>query len=245
MNKAAIFFLCLFSALVSLDLQAAETLPASENSQQVSTIGKVISWYNDNLNYGSITLLMAIESSFIPFPSEVIIPPAAYKSLEENSGLNIFLVVLFGTVGALIGALINYLLAMWLGRPIIYKFADSKIGHLCLLSKEKVEHAEAYFVKHGKASTFVGRLVPAVRQLISIPAGIAKMKLHIFLLYTFFGAGMWNIVLAFLGYIAKGQEDLISKYSSELSYVLLGVGVLFVAYLIYNGLKKNKNTAKK
>lgn len=239
MNKLAVIFISLISLLASYNIKA-ENLTTQDTTEKVSTIGQVIAWYNDNLNYGSITLLMAIESSFIPFPSEVIIPPAAYKSLEEDSNLNIFLVVLFGTLGALIGALINYLLAMWLGRPIIYKFAESKLGRLCLLSKEKVENAENYFIKHGKASTFVGRLVPAVRQLISIPAGLAKMRLHIFLLFTFFGAGIWNIVLAFLGYLAKGQEDMISKYSSELSYVLLGVGVLFVAYLIYNGFKKKK-----
>lgn len=240
MNKLAVIFISLISLLASYNLKA-ENLTTQDTTEKVSTIGQVIAWYNDNLNYGSITLLMAIESSFIPFPSEVIIPPAAYKSLEEDSNLNIFLVVLFGTLGALIGALINYLLAMWLGRPIIYKFAESKLGHLCLLSKEKVENAENYFIKHGKASTFVGRLVPAVRQLISIPAGLAKMRLHIFLLFTFFGAGIWNIVLAFLGYLAKGQEDMIAKYSSELSYVLLAIGVLFVAYLIYNGFKKKTN----
>jgi len=240
MNKLAVIFISLISLLASYNIKA-ENLTTQDTTEKVSTIGQVIAWYNDNLNYGSITLLMAIESSFIPFPSEVIIPPAAYKSLEEDSNLNIFLVVLFGTLGALIGALINYLLAMWLGRPIIYKFAESKLGHLCLLSKEKVENAENYFIKHGKASTFVGRLVPAVRQLISIPAGLAKMRLHIFLLFTFFGAGIWNIVLAFLGYLAKGQEDMIAKYSSELSYVLLGIGVLFVAYLIYNGFKKKTN----
>ncbi len=240
MNKLAVIFISLISLLASYNIKA-ENLTTQDTTEKVSTIGQVIAWYNDNLNYGSITLLMAIESSFIPFPSEVIIPPAAYKSLEEDSNLNIFLVVLFGTLGALIGALINYLLAMWLGRPIIYKFAESKLGRLCLLSKEKVENAENYFIKHGKASTFVGRLVPAVRQLISIPAGLAKMRLHIFLLFTFFGAGIWNIVLAFLGYLAKGQEDMIAKYSSELSYVLLGIGVLFVAYLIYNGFKKKTN----
>lgn len=243
MNKLAVVFISLISLFASWNLKA-EDLHSQDTNNELSAVGQVITWYNDNLNYGSITLLMAIESSFIPFPSEVIIPPAAYKSLEEDSDLNIFLVVLFGTLGALIGALINYMLAMWLGRPIIYKFAESKLGHLCLLSKEKVEKAENYFVKHGKASTFVGRLVPAVRQLISIPAGLAKMKLHIFLLFTFFGAGIWNIVLAFLGYLAKGQEDVIAKYSAELSYVLLGVGVLFVAYLIYNGFKKKKQQKK-
>ncbi len=114
---------------------------------------------------------MTIESSFIPFPSEVIIPPAAYKA-AVNDELNIYLVVLFATIGADIGALINYYLAKWLGRPIIYKFANSRIGHMCLIDEAKVQHAESYFDKHGALSTFIGRLIPAVRQLISIPAGL-------------------------------------------------------------------------
>ena len=125
-----------------------------------------IQWCLDHLNYWTITLLMTIESSFIPFPSEVVIPPAAYKA-AVNDELNIYLVVLFATIGANIGALINYYLAKWLGRPIIYKFANSRIGHMCLIDEEKVRNAEIYFDKHGALSTFIGRLIPAVRQLIS------------------------------------------------------------------------------
>ena len=129
-----------------------------------------IQWCLDHLNYWTITLLMAIESSFIPFPSEVVVPPAAWKA-ANNDNMNIYLVVLFATIGANIGALINYYLAKWLGRPIIYKFANSRFGHMCLIDEAKVQHAEEYFDKHGAVSTFVGRLIPAVRQLISIPAG--------------------------------------------------------------------------
>ena len=154
-----------------------------------------IQWCLEHLNYWTITLLMTIESSFIPFPSEVIIPPAAYKA-AVNDELNIYLVVLFATIGADIGALINYYLAKWLGRPIIYKFANSRIGHMCLIDEAKVQHAESYFDKHGALSTFIGRLIPAVRQLISIPAGLARMKMHTFLLYTTIGAGLWNTILA-------------------------------------------------
>ena len=120
-----------------------------------------IQWCLEHLNYWTITLLMTIESSFIPFPSEVIIPPAAYKA-AVNDELNIYLVVLFATIGADIGALINYYLAKWLGRPIIYKFANSRIGHMCLIDEAKVQHAESYFDKHGALSTFIGRLIPAV-----------------------------------------------------------------------------------
>ena len=158
-----------------------------------------IQWCLDHLNYWTITLLMAIESSFIPFPSEVVVPPAAWKA-ANNDNMNIYLVVLFATIGANIGALINYYLAKWLGRPIIYKFANSRFGHMCLIDEAKVQHAEEYFDKHGAVSTFVGRLIPAVRQLISIPAGLARMKLGTFLLYTTLGAGLWNSILAFIGY---------------------------------------------
>ena len=133
-----------------------------------------IQWCLDNLNYWTITLLMTIESSFIPFPSEVVVPPAAYKAAATGE-LNVWLVVFFATMGAILGALINYYLALWLGKPIVYKFANSRLGHMCLLDQEKVETAEKFFNKHGAVATFIGRLVPAVRQLISIPAGLAKM----------------------------------------------------------------------
>ena len=202
-----------------------------------------IQWCLDNLNYWTITLLMAIESSFIPFPSEVVIPPAAYKAASGNSELNVYLVVLFATIGANIGALINYYLAYFVGRPIVYKFANSRFGHMCLIDEAKVQHAEAYFEKHGALSTFVGRLIPAVRQLISIPAGLAKMKLSTFLLYTTLGAGIWNAILAAIGYYLQSivpEDQLmasVTKYSHELGYMFIGLGVLIVGYLIYKGRK--------
>ena len=121
-----------------------------------------IQWCLDHLNYWTITLLMTIESSFIPFPSEVVVPPAAYKA-AVNEELNIYLVVLFATLGANLGAIINYYLARWLGRPIVYKFANSRFGYMCLIDEAKVQHAEEYFDKHGALSTFIGRLIPAVR----------------------------------------------------------------------------------
>ena len=192
------------------------------------------------MNYASITALMTIESSFIPFPSEVVIPPAVYVASEPTSALcatgnypvDVALIVLFGTIGAMLGAVINYLLSVWLGRPIIYKFADSRMGHLLLLSSEKVQKAENYFNDHGKVSTFIGRLIPGIRQLISIPAGLAKMHFGQFMLYTFLGAFLWNTVLALLGYIAHGQADLINQYSHELSFIILAlVGVIVVYYI--------------
>ena len=216
----------------------------------MSFVETVTSWYAAHMNYASITALMTIESSFIPFPSEVVIPPAVYVASEPTSALcatgnypvDVALIVLFGTVGAMLGAVINYLLSMWLGRPIIYKFADSRAGHLLLLSSEKVQKAENYFNDHGKVSTFIGRLIPGIRQLISIPAGLAKMHFGQFMLYTFLGAFIWNTVLALLGYIAHGQADLINQYSHELSIIILAlVGVVVIYYvgkIVYKRIKK-------
>jgi len=207
----------------------------------MTVIDQIIAWYSAHMNYASITALMTIESSFIPFPSEVVIPPAAFVAGEPNSVLcttgnypvDVMLIVLFGTIGAMLGAIINYYLSVWLGRPIIYKFADSKLGHLCLLSGEKIEKAEVYFRDHGNMSTFIGRFIPGIRQLISIPAGLARMKMGPFLLYTFLGAFIWNMVLALLGYLAAGQMDLIKAYSHELSIGILALlGIAIVVFVI-------------
>lgn len=204
-------------------------------------------WILDNLNYWVVALFMAIESSFIPFPSEVVVPPAAWKAMDPDSGMSFFLVIVFATVGADLGALINYYLAKWVGRPIIYRFADSRLGHMCLIDRKKVEVAEEYFRKHGAASTIFGRLVPAVRQLISIPAGLAGMHVGKFLLYTTIGAGVWNTVLATIGWGIykytdyKTTQDVYQqalKYSHELGYIILGLAVIVVAFLVYKGMKK-------
>ncbi|MDR2684172.1 MAG: DedA family protein [Prevotellaceae bacterium] len=192
------------------------------------------------MNYGSITLLMAAESSILPVPSELVIPPAAYIASNHESGLNIFLVILFGTIGALIGASVNYtVLGMLLGRPLLYKFVNSKIGHILLLSGEKLQKAESYFNAHGKTSTFVGRFIPVVRHLISIPAGFAKMNFAAFAIFTFIGAGLWNCCLALLGYLAHGQADIIEKYSHELSIGIVALAVLGVIYFLFKKWKKS------
>ena len=238
MKKVIILFVLFATTILSVDAQivndSTTTIPQDE-----SLVMQVENWYANNMNYLSITLLMTVESSFIPFPSEIVIPPAAYVAGKEDScwhatnsyPLNVLLIVLFGTIGALLGAIINYFLALWLGRPIIYAFADSKIGHLCLLSSEKVKKAEDYFNDHGKISTFVGRLIPGIRQLISIPAGLSKMNFGQFIFYTFLGASIWNIVLALLGYIAHGQMDLIHEYSHELSIAIMAlIGVVIVYF---------------
>ena len=194
-------------------------------------------WYMANLNYFTIALLMAIESTFLPLPSEIVIPFAAYKAGQGD--LNVFIVVLAGTTGALTGSLINYTLAYYLGRPIVYKFAGSKLGKIFLLSEERVMHAEEYFIRNGKTSTFIGRLVPGVRHLISIPAGLAKMSLRDFMLYTFIGAGIWNVILAFIGYYLYAVREQIFPY---IGHILLGIGVIFVVYLIIKARKKGNKS---
>ena len=200
-----------------------------------------IAWCLDHLNYWVITLLMAIESSFIPFPSEIVVPPAAYQAAHGDK--NVFLVVFFATVGALIGASVNYALAYYLGRPIVYKFANSRIGHMCLIDENKVMVAEKYFDDHGAVGTIVGRLVPAVRQLISIPAGLARMNFGKFLLYTTIGAGAWNSILAAIGYslasvVPPEQLDAtVAAFEQPIKYGMIVVFVGIVRLLIYKGRK--------
>lgn len=244
--------LSLITTIVTLS--AIAQTPSPEAKTEESATGRVISWYNEHLNYGTVTLLMTIESSFIPFPSEVIVPPAAYQACNSDNDalyvtsskfVNVLLIILFATLGALIGALINYVLALWLGRPIIYWFADSKVGHMLLLDSAKVQKAEDYFREHGNVSTLVGRFIPAIRQLISIPAGLAKMHIGKFILFTSIGATCWNTVLAILGYVAHGQKDLIDKYNHELTIALLAVFAIGVGYVIIKWIvsaRRRKNT---
>lgn len=199
---------------------------------------QVVDWYMANMNYFTITLLMAIESSFIPFPSEIIIPPAAFKA--ANGELNVFLVVFFGSFGALIGALFNYYFAKLLGQRLLLKFADTRIARMMLVDRAAVEKSEAYFRKNGNISTLIGRLVPGIRQLISLPAGLVSMNLKNFIFYTVIGSTIWNIILALLGYFFYSQKERLELYYHEISYVMLGLGAMYVTYLVYNGFKKNK-----
>ena len=188
---------------------------------------------------------MIIESSFIPFPSEVIVPPAAYLACTKGD-VSIVMVVALATAGAIIGALINYYLSVWIGRPIVSKFANSRFGHACLIDEAKVRHAEEYFDKHGAASTFFGRLIPAVRQLISIPAGLARMNIGKFILFTGLGALTWNVVLASLGYwLGKmvPKEQLFAKveeYNDYLTYVGLGIGLICLGVILWSAFKPRK-----
>ncbi len=207
---------------------------------------EIIRWVLENLDYWIVVLFMAIESSFIPFPSEVVVPPAAWLSMASDS-MNIVLVVIAATIGADVGALVNYALARYLGRPIVYRFADSRLGHLCLLDRAKVEHAEDYFRRHGATSTFFGRLVPAVRQLISIPAGLAKMPIGKFLVFTTLGAGVWNTILALIGWgiyrftSVKTVDEvyqLAKQYNAEISIAVLVIVAIAIGVVVYKARKK-------
>ena len=181
----------------------------------------------DNLNYGTVFFLMRLESTVIPVPSELVVSPAAYHAAAGN--LDITLVILFATLGADAGATINYLAGYYLGRPIIYRFANSKWGKMCLLNQQKVEKSEKYFYDHGMVATITGRLLPGIRHLISIPAGLAKMKFWQFLLYTTIGAGVWNCILAALGWYlhsvvpVEQLNDKIMEYGEYIKFGLVGV----------------------
>lgn len=244
MNKFIALTISILFTVVLFAHSSNVNNPVVETETDPTLIQKIETWYSENMNYTTITILMTVESSVIPFPSEIVVPPAAYIASQPDSYLNIYLVVLFATIGALLGALINYFGAIYLGRPIVYRFARSKIGHLLLLSEDKVLKAELYFNRRGKISTFVGRLIPGIRQLISIPAGLARMNIASFLFYTFLGAGLWNAILALLGYVAQGQQELINKYSHELSYLLLAFIILFIGYVIIKQIFKKKRLAK-
>lgn len=190
----------------------------------------------NNLNYPTIFFLMMLESTVVPVPSELVVSPAAYHAAGGN--LNMWLVILFATLGADLGATINYVVAYYVGRPVIYRFANSRLGHLCLLNQEKVEKSEKYFDNHGKLATITGRLIPGIRHLISIPAGLAKMHYGHFLLYTTVGAGVWNIILAALGWylhtiVPEEQlHDKILEYGDYIKYIIIAIVLVAVLYFI-------------
>lgn len=211
-------------------------------------------WFVENANYLFVFVFMVVESSFIPFPSEVVVPPAAYLACTNTGAgadMNIWLVVIVATTGALVGAFINYYIALWIGRPVVYSFADSRFGHMLMINREKVVKAEEYFDKHGAVSTFVGRLIPAIRQLISIPAGISKMNIGQFALYTSLGAGVWNGILALLGYwlsLSVAPDQLFEKveeYNKYLTYAGYGLALVCLGFILWNAFKPKKKTIEK
>ncbi len=242
--------LCIMLTILPVRAVAQQSAGIAEavDTTKSGWVANVLHWYDEHMNYYAVGGLMTLESSFIPFPSEVVIPPAVYVSLDEQSqsGMNWWLVVLFGTLGALLGALINYYLSRWLGRPIIYAFANSKLGHLLQLSSEKIERAEVYFNEHGVVSTLVGRFIPVIRQLISIPAGLSKMNIGSFILFTTIGAAAWNFILALLGYLAHkaGDISVVEQYSDEISYVIIGLLIVAVAFFVIRYIVKKRKSAK-
>ncbi|WP_337569025.1 DedA family protein [Hallella sp.] len=205
----------------------------------------IISTLLSNLNYGTIFFLMLLESTVIPVPSELVVAPAAYHSAAGN--LDIWLVILFSTLGADAGASINYLAGWLLGRPVIWRFADSKLGKLCMLSHEKIEKSEAYFNNHGMVATITGRLIPGIRHLISIPAGLAKMHYWKFMLYTTIGAGAWNCILAAMGWylhtiVPEDQlHDKILEYGEYIKLVIVALVVIAIAYFTIKWFMKRKS----
>ena len=198
----------------------------------------------NNLNYPTIFFLMMLESTVVPVPSELVVSPAAYHAAGGN--MNMWLVILFATLGADLGATINYVVAYYVGRPVIYRFANSRLGHLCLLNQEKVEKSEKYFDDHGIVATLTGRLIPGIRHLISIPAGLAKMNYWKFLLYTTIGAGVWHAILASLGWylhaiVPEDQlDDKITEYAEYIKLFIIAAVLIGLAYFAIKAYLKKK-----
>ena len=207
-----------------------------------------ISTLLSHLDYPTILLLMLLESTVIPVPSELVVAPAAYHAASGE--LNILLVVLFATIGADLGASINDFVALYVGRPVIYKFANSKWGKLCLLNQQKVEKSERYFDNHGVVATLTGRLIPGIRHLISLPAGLARMNYWKFLLYTTIGAGIWHAILAAMGwylstFVPENElEATIEQYNHYIVAAIVGIVVLAIGYFAVKSMIKRKKEKK-
>ena len=183
--------------------------------------------------YIGVFLLMAVESSFIPFPSEIVLIPAGY--LASQGSMNIVMIMISGVGGSIVGALINYYLALKLGRRIIIKY-----GKYFLIKETSVDKMDVFFVNHGHISTFIGRLIPGVRQLISIPAGISKMHLGVFSIYTALGASIWAIILVMLGYFIGENKELIDVYLKQITIIVLLILVLLGSWYAVNFKRKNR-----
>ncbi len=201
----------------------------------MSIFVNIILNYFINFGYGGIVFLMAVESSFVPFPSEVVIPPAAY--LASQGEMNIFLVVLSGIGGSLLGATLNYFLAFYLGRIVVYKLAETKIAKMMLINQKKIKISEEYFLRYGNISTFIGRLLPVIRQLISLPAGFSKMKFGNFIFLTFLGSGIWVSILAALGYFFGANKELFQIYHKEAVIFFVSIFFLIITYFVAKRIK--------
>ena len=204
-------------------------------------IYSLINLYMENINYMTVFLLMTLESTFLPVPSELVVPPAAWKAAQGE--MNFFLIIFLSTIGCVLGALINYTLAKFLGRKIIYSLVETKAAHMLLLNRDHIEKSESFFIKYGKGSTFIGRLVPVIRHLISIPAGLAQMNIPNFIFYTALGSALWNTILAALGYFLYTQQDILKEYFRNLSNFFILLFILFIIFLIFKYFfKKRSNT---
>lgn len=190
-----------------------------------------------DMGYGGILFLMTIESSFIPFPSEIVIPPAAY--LASQGELNIYLVILFGILGSLLGAIINYYLALGLGRAAIYSLTEKKMAKFILIDSAKIKKAEDFFLRHGSISTFFGRLIPIIRQLISLPAGFSKMSLKKFIFFTTLGSGTWVVILALIGYFFGVNQEVILEYSKQFRNIALSI-IAVIAVIVVVVVRRRK-----
>lgn len=225
-------FLSATLLFASSEKQPSTPIEKEKTSEVESFVMRVANWYENNMNYGTITFLMVLESAFIPIPSEIVISPAAYIASDPESDLNFFLVIIFATIGSLIGALIIYGLSAWVGRKALYKFADSRIGTALMLDSDKIKHAEEVFKKRSKTSICLGRFIAGIRLVISIPAGLAKMNLFNFVFFTFLGSAVYNTVMALIGYFLHGQSDLIHKYSYEVSIATVVLTILTILFFI-------------
>lgn len=191
-----------------------------------------------SLGYFGLGILMAVESSLIPMPSEIIIPPAAY--LASKGIMNIWIIIISGVFGSVLGAVFNYFLGYYLGRPLVYKLASSSFAKFLFISPEKIMRAEIYFLKNSKSATFIGRLIPVIRQLISLPAGFSKMRFWPFILYTTLGSFIWVSILAFLGYFIGYNQELLKTYYKEIIIILGIFGFIWILWKVYKYKTKKK-----
>ncbi|HPD97719.1 MAG TPA: DedA family protein [Synergistales bacterium] len=191
----------------------------------VATIGR--------LGYPGVVALMFLESSFFPFPSEVVVPPAGY--LASRGEMNLWLVIAAGIAGSILGALFNYWISLTFGRPFFRKF-----GKYVFVSEKALDRADEFFAKHGHISTFIGRLLPGIRQLISLPAGLARMNIPLFLFFTTLGSGIWVVILAFVGFWVGNNQELVHQYMHTATYISIAAcAVLGTGYVIHYK-RKNK-----
>jgi membrane protein DedA with SNARE-associated domain len=198
-------------------------------------LGQIVNWIVSTIGemgYTGVIALMFLESSFIPFPSEVVVPPAGY--LAALGRMNLFLVIGAGIAGSILGAIFNYWISFRFGRPFFERY-----GKYFLVGGKALDRADEYFARHGHISTFIGRLLPGIRQLISLPAGLTRMNIPLFLFYTSLGSGIWVVVLACVGYWVGNNQALVHRYMHTASYALIALCVALAAGYIIHCRKRN------